>query len=275
MLDMTNDWSFPVETQPVFDMHGEEINGHQCVMRTDTNQVMGVHGSRYKAVSHDDVVNSILDGVAQADLSNDYTVDVEVLEDGRKLRGQILFNDLTVEPAVGDYTKFKVDFFNSYDASWSFSQQASGLRLWCLNGCTTPDAVARSRYKHTASINVEGSANKMINGLQHFMSRKEVWQSWMRTSITDNQVETFFKNTVAKAFTRQNQISKTNEKQLENLLGIWADESNNLGRNKWALYNTLTYWATHTGELRTPHVARYNREAAIASAMRNKLWEFA
>ena len=275
MLDMTNDWSFPIETQPVFDIHGEEINGHQCVMRTDTNQVMGVHGSRYKAVSHDDVVNSILDGVQQADLSSDWTVDVEVLEDGRKLRGQILFNDLTVEPAVGDYTKFKVDFFNSYDASWSFTQQASGLRLWCLNGCTTPDAVAKSRYKHTASINVEGSANKMINGLQHFMSRKEVWQSWMRTSLTDNQVETFFKKTVAKAFTRQNQISKTNEKQLENLLGIWADESTNLGPNKWALYNTLTYWATHTGELRSPHTARYNREAAIASAMRNKEWEFA
>ncbi len=78
MLDMTNDWSFPIETQPVFDMHGEEINGHQCVMRTDTNQVMGVHGSRYKAVSHDDVVNSILDGVQQADLSSDWTVDVEV-----------------------------------------------------------------------------------------------------------------------------------------------------------------------------------------------------
>jgi len=261
--------------QPVFDMHGNEINGQQCVMRTDTNQVLGVHGSRYKAVSHDDVVNSILDGVSQADLSSDYTVDVEVLEDGRKLRGQILFNNLTVEPAVGDYTKFKVDFFNSYDASWSFSQAASGLRLWCLNGCTTPDAVAKSRYKHTASINVEGSANKMINGLQHFMSRKEVWQSWMATPLADAQVENFFKKTVAKAFTRQQQISKTNEKQLENLLGIWADESSNLGRNKWALYNTLTYWATHTGELRTPHVARYNREAAIASAMRNKLWEFA
>ena len=91
---------------------------------------------------------------------SDYTVDVEVLEDGRKLRGQILFNDLVVEPAVGDYTKFKIDFFNSYDASWAFSQQASGLRLWCLNGCTTPDTAARSRYKHTASINVEGQCQQ-------------------------------------------------------------------------------------------------------------------
>jgi len=274
MLDMTNEWAFPIETQPVFDQFGNEIQGSQCVMRTDTNQVLGVHGSRYKAVSHDDVVNSILDSVASADLSNDYTVDVEVLEDGRKLRGQILFNDLTIEPAVGDYTKFKVDFFNSYDASWSFSQAASGLRLWCLNGCTTPDAVAKTRYKHTASINVEGSAAKIANGLDHFMSRKDEWQHWMATKVTNDMAETFFKRTVAKSFTRQQQVTKTNERQLENLLSIWSNEAAALGHNKWALYNCLTYWATHTQDLRTPHTARYNRESAIASAMRSKEWSF-
>jgi len=275
MFDTTyNDWDFPIEMQPVFDTNGNAIDGHQCVMRTDTNDVLGVHGSRYKAVSHDDVVNSIIDGVRQANLSSDWKEDVQVFENGKKIRGHILFNDLTIEPSVGDYTKFKIDFFNSYDASWSFSQQASGLRLWCSNGCTTPDAVARSRYKHTSSINVEGSANKMINGVQHFMSRKEVWQSWKQTTVTNNMAETFFKRTVAKGFTRQQQVTKTNERQLENLLGIWGNESGSLGQNKWALYNCLTYWATHTNDLRSPHTASYNREAAIANAMKSKEWEF-
>jgi len=275
MFDTTyNDWDFPIEMQPVFDTNGNAIDGHQCVMRTDTNDVLGVHGSRYKAVSHDDVVNSIIDGVRQANLSSDWKEDVQVFENGKKIRGHILFNDLTIEPSVGDYTKFKIDFFNSYDASWSFSQQASGLRLWCLNGCTTPDAVARSKYKHTSSINVEGSANKMINGVQHFMSRKEVWKSWKQTTVTDNMAETFFKRTVAKGFTRQQQVTKTNEKQLENLLAIWGNESGSLGQNKWALYNCLTYWATHTGELRSPHTASYNREGLISNAMKSKEWEF-
>ena len=282
MLDMTvshidranNDWSFPIETQPVFDQFGNEIAGSQCVMRTDTNTVLGVHGSRYKVVSHDDVVNSILDSVTTADLSSDYTVDIQVLEDGRKLRGQILFNDLTIEPAVGDYTKFKVDFFNSYDASWSFSQVASGLRLWCLNGCTMPDAIALTRYKHTASINVEGSAAKIKNGLRHFFHQKDVWRDWMATPVTNDMAETFFKRTVAKAFTRQQQATKINEKQLENLLSIWSNQASALGQNKWALYNCLTYWATHTQELRAPHTAQYNRESAIASAMRSKEWSF-
>ena len=107
MLDMTNDWAFPIQTQPVYDINGEPIDGHKAIMRTDTNTVLGVHGSRYTAVPHDDVVNSILDGVSHADLSADYTVDVTVLEDGRKLRGQILFNDLVVEPAVAVNGPFK------------------------------------------------------------------------------------------------------------------------------------------------------------------------
>ena len=271
---LANYWEFDVEMQPVFDKHGEPIKGSQHVVRTDTNQSLGVHGARYKMVRHDDVVNSILDSVSSANLSDDYKMNVEVLEDGRKLRGEILFNDLVVEPTVGDYVKFKVDFFNSYDGSWSFSQAASGLRLWCMNGCTTPDAVARTRYKHTTSINVEGSAAKISNGLHHFMTQKERWQSYMQTTVTTPMAEKFFKNTVAKAFTRQTQVTKTNEKQLEKLLEIWAGECQELGRNKWALYNCLTYWATHTQELRSPHTARYNREAAIASAMRSKHWEF-
>lgn len=266
------DFNFPVEQQPIHDQLGNIIAGHQAVVRTDTDQVLGVHGSRYKIVSHDDVVNSILDGVKSADLSDDYEVSVDVLEDGRKLRGEILFNNLTVEPAVGDYVKFRVSFFNSYDASWSFSQQANGLRLWCLNGCTTPDTVARSRYKHTASINVEGAAAKVINGLEHFKSRKEVWQDWMQTKLEQPQIENFFKKTVCKAFTRQQSVTKTNEKQLENLLSIWSDERSSLGSNKWALYNCLTYWATHTQELRKPEIAKYNREIQIASAMKSKQW---
>lgn len=271
-MEVVNDYNFEVEEQPVYDQLGNVIEGHKAVVRLDTNENLGLHGSRYKIVNHQDVVDSVIDGVKSANLSKDYEVSVDVMENGRKLRGEILFNDLVVEPAVGDYVKFRVSFFNSYDASWSFSQQANGLRLWCLNGCTTADAVARSKYKHTASINVEGSAAKVVSGLDHFMNRKEEWQRYMATSLDHPQVEDFFKKTVCKSFTRQQSVTKTNEKQLENLLGIYDNERANLGNNKWALYNCLTYWSSHTSELRSPHKAQYNREVLVSNAMKSKQW---
>ena len=260
-------WEFPVESQPVFDQLGNEINGSQAVVRTDTDEVLGVHGSRYRILSHDDVVNSTLDAVKEADLSDDYELKVKVIDGGRKLRGEILFNNITVEPAVGDIVQYRINFFNSYDASWSFSQAADGLRLWCLNGCTTPMGTARSNFKHTQSINIEGSAQKMVNGIDVFMNNKTLWQDWMNIKVSDEMAEMFFKKTLAKAPSRQRLVDKLNNKQLENLLSIWANEKRSLGSNKWALYNAMTYWSTHTSDLRNPEIARRNREDAIGKAM--------
>ena len=275
MFDMINEeeFNFPVESQPVYDQNGNVIQGSQAVMRTDTNEVLGVHGSRYKILTHDDVVNSTLDAVKQADLSDDYELKFSVIENGRKLRGEVLFNNITVEPVVGDIVKYRINFFNSYDASWSFSQAADGLRLWCLNGCTTPLGTARSNFKHTSSINIEGSAQKMVNGIDMFKNNQDLWRSWMQTLVGNHAAERFFKKTIAKTASRQQLVTKTNEKQLENLLNIWSNESSSLGKNKWALYNTMTYWASHTSDLRTPEVARRNREDAIAKAMKHERWE--
>ena len=273
MLDFqSNSYNFPVEEQPVFTQDGELIPDHKCIVRTDTGKTLGMHGSRYKMIPHEDVVESIIDGVKASNLTSDYEVSVSVAEDGRKLRGEIIFPDLVQEPAVGDYTQFRVSFFNSYDGSWPFSQQANGLRLWCLNGCTTPDAIAKSRFKHTASVNVDGSAAKIIGGAEHFMGRSKEWQSWMQTRLNNDQVEQFFRSTICKIVTKQKQMVKTNEKQLENLILGWDREKASLGWNKWALYNCLTHWATHTNDLRSPEVARYNREILISNAMNHKLF---
>ena len=267
-----DDWQFPIETQEIFDSLGQPIQGHKAIVRMDNREVLGVHGSRYTAVTNTDVVSSIVDAMQTANLSKDVTMSIKSIEGGRKMRGEILFNDLTIEPEVGDYVKFRISFFNSYDGSWAFSQAADGLRLWCLNGCTHSIATARTRFKHTQSINVEASAAKIKTGYATFINQREVWQSWMKTSVSQNIVERFFKETVAKGFTRQTTVTKTNEKQLENLLKIWDDEKRQLGQNKWALYNCLTYWATHTSDLKNPEVARRNREDAIAKAMNHNIW---
>jgi len=267
-----DDWQFPIETQEIFDSLGQPIQGHQAIVRMDNREVLGVHGSRYTAVTNTEVVSSIVDAMQTANLSKDVTMSIKSIEGGRKMRGEILFNDLTIEPAVGDYVKFRISFFNSYDGSWAFSQAADGLRLWCMNGCTHSISTARTRFKHTQSIDVQASAAKIKTGFATFINQREVWQSWMTTTVAQSTVELFFKNTLAKAFTRQTTVTKTNEKQLENLLKIWDDEKRQLGSNKWALYNCLTYWATHTSDLKNPEVARRNREDAIAKAMNHNIW---
>ena len=67
-------WNFPIETHQLQTLGGASVptTMSQAVVRTDTNEVLGVNGSKYKPIVHDDVVNSILDAVSDANVSQDY-----------------------------------------------------------------------------------------------------------------------------------------------------------------------------------------------------------
>jgi len=272
MLDSISEYSFPTESQPIYDALGQPINGHKAIVRTDTDEVLGVHGSRYKMLSNDDVVNSMMDAVKDANISHDHTLSVEVTEGGRKMRGEILFNDLVSEPAVGDIMKFRVSFFNSYDGSRPFGQRADALRLWCLNGCMSPVGMGYTRWKHTNNVSVDGAASKMRVSMDTFFNDKALWQNMMAHKIDSVHVENFFKKTLAKQQTVQRLKEKTNEKQLENLLSLWHIDKRQLGSNQWALYNAMTYWSSHTEDSRNPSNTRYIREGLVSAALQSKHW---
>ena len=272
MLDFAHkEWAFETETKPVYDATGEEISGYSYISRPDTGVILGVHKGRYKKVDHDSVVDSMLESITKANVSKDYDLKVEVIEEGRKLRGELLFNDLVVEPKVGDYAKFKYEFFNSYDGSWALQTRASALCLWCLNGATTPHDVGSSQYKHTQRLSIDAVAAQSELAVEHFFHRKETWQQYLKTKIEPAQVENLFRKTIVKMPSKQ-QEAPVNKKQLENLLNQYSTEASNYGHNMWALYNCMTYWATHTDQLKNPAVARYNRETQIKSAMNSKQW---
>ena len=273
-----DNWSFPVETVNLTASKDGDCNLYdvpqsmaRAIMRTDTNEVLGVHGSKYKAIKHDDVVNSVMDAVKNSAVSNDYDTNIEVFDNGAKLRGTVDFNDLVIEPAVGDYVRFRVQFFNSYDSSWAFQQSAFGLRLWCLNGCTHSDTVANTWAKHTTNVNVEGSSKKIKAGLDAFMTTKDIYKSWMTTHVDDEMAETFFKHSMCRVPNKTSTF-KWNERMLDNLMSCWYADKKSLGSNKWALYNACTYWASHTQESKSPANTQRLRENQLAKVFKQSNW---
>ena len=280
-LPMIKDWNFDVETYDlkVRKLFGDEIvvppNMAQAVVRTDTNQILGVHTDKYKIIKHDDVVNSVMDSIQSANLSHDYTVDVQVLDDGRKLKGEILFNDITIEPQKDDYIKFRVPFYNSYDGSWSFSVTCDGIRLWCLNGCTTPDTITKSVSKHTASANVTSSTAKVQRGFEMFLQSEDKYRNYTNIDISSTLASNVFRKLTKLPSIDSADKNKFNEKQMSNLRYQWRNEKAELGSNAWALYNTLTHWATHTSEYKQPAATTRNRENQLAKLFKNDEWYYA
>lgn len=267
-------WSFNTELVPLQIENGTIVNSHKALIRTDTEEVLAVHGNGYHIISHDDVVNSTYDAVKQADISNDYNFQITDYDNGRKLKIDIIFPDLIVQPVVGDDVRFQIQVYNSYDASWSLSQQAKAFRLWCENGCTTPNTISHQRTKHTknGSLGLDAGANLMRQGFRQFFNDKNMWTSYTKQPMSWSTVENFFKNNLVKTTHRYKDHNEFNKKQLDNLLSIHGEQVNHLGHNAWAAYNTMTQWATHTQECAVPENAQRQRSDQIAKAMRSDTW---
>lgn len=269
-----NSWNFDTSWQTIFTESGSKIDSHRALMNDRTDQILAVHGNGYHVISHDDVVNSTYDAVKKADITNDYNFKITDYDNGRKLKIDIIFPDLIVEPVVGDHIRFQTQVFNSYDASWSLSQQAKAFRLWCMNGCTTPNTISHQRTKHTknGSLGLDLSADLMRQGVRQFFNDKNMWTEYTKQPMTWNTVEDFFKKNLVRTSRRYRQHDEFNKRQLENLLSIHHDQVNHLGHNAWAAYNTMTQWATHTGDCAVPENAQRQRSDAVAKAMRSDTW---
>lgn len=125
--------------------------------------------------------------------------------------------------------------------------------------------------RHTSQVSTQGASDKIISGLETFHKQKDLWDGYMHTRISKDTAERFFKNEVVKQKTKTNE-EKWNQRQLENLMGQLKHEMDDLGKNKWALYNCLTHWATHTTKNKSPETVTRQREDLIARAMNSRAW---
>lgn len=267
-MTITKDYAFPVAMKHI---RAGDINipstMARALVRTDTGEPLGVHGSKYEYVLHDDVVTSIQTAVMKSNISKSYKTEVKTFDNGAKMLGKLIFDDLTVEPVVGDHVRFEILFYNSYDGSWAFSQEAKGLRLDCMNGMTKPDTVTKTRYKHTKNINLSGASRLMEQGLDAFFNQNRLWKQW-----TDHKVDNVDAYEFIKRFsytgTDLNGNDKYNQKRHDELIKQWWDYSAQLGRTKWALYNAFTHWVTHNDNI----VTTLNKERDFAKALSRTDW---
>ena len=273
-LTTTNDWDFPIRKEPVHDERGAIIPGSFGIFREDTHECMGVHGSSYKPLTHTDAVTRVMEAMDNVDFSRDFDTKFEAIDGGRKLRAEIIFPNITRKnPAIGDITQFRISTLNSYDGSWAFESRTDALCLWCLNGAVHSETSSRSKMKHTLNANLNGISAKIQLGLDAFWKQDSQWKEWLMIQVTDDMAETFFRNTLAKAYTPQKQVVKTNNKQLDRLLIQWREEVRMYGHNKWALYNAMTHWSTHTEDYsKQPSITRKNNEDKLINVLGSNKW---
>ena len=224
----------------------------------------------YSLENHVDLYTKHNKLLADSDLptSNIAVID-EVTPDGLKARRSIKFLDTGREvknnTGTHDVIHCRTDVVNSVNQSWAFQMFGGAYRDYCENSMVFGgDKVAYQKQKHTRHFNPHSILSTANSALSEYERNVEAFNAWKDVKVTDKMAMEFLAEAMCKYSDKEiekkamelvgadadDPYIKYNKKKLASLLVIWNDYSRyeSLGKNKWALYNTLTHFATHTHE---------------------------
>lgn len=230
---------FPVEARAVCvsdaDGRPQSTTGYKAIVRTDTNQVMGIHGRSYKVVPNEPLFRGFDEALRGSALDlRGLQVEDHINYGGRRVIRNYRFPTITTEPRVGDTVELRISVINSFDSGNAFSAQVGGVRLWCLNGAVSLQGVASVYGRHTSGFDNARALSKINEAIERYLLAAMDWSEWSQRELSAPQAQT-----ALEAF------PDLNPTLLQRLERAWAIESEHAGSTVWALYNAATRWSTH------------------------------
>lgn len=265
------------------------------LIRTDTNEVLGIHGNKYQLIPYKAQLDPINDALVNSGLDlSDIDVIDSVYEGGARMEREIIFNKhqfdvgpgpgyrhgqpsyYNTEARVGDTVALVLRMRNSYDGGWSYESSFGGKRLRCLNGVWVLDAIARTRGKHTVNLSNTAAVEKIKLGITMMDTMQDMLVSMTRVHVEEGQVQTLFKETLAHVPRADKETPPFSDKSLSHLMNLYDRNATELGSTKWAVYNAATEWATHPEDTMRassqPHRIRAVREGKVTSMLKSDQW---
>lgn len=267
-----DDLLFPVELVPVGaifpDGNYTSSNSYQAVVRTDTNEVLGIHGKGYNLLSNAEAFDAFDEALheSQLDLSG-MTVKNEIANFGAKSFRTYTFPAHTVQVGRSDdETQLKLQIINSYDGSTGFSSRLGGFRLLCSNGMVIGKTFLHASIRHTKSLDIKTVISRLNETIDVYLENSQQWQQWSKQRISLYDLEGVIKH-----------FSDGNEKLEQVLIENYHAEAQYLGPTKWSLFNSFTHWTTHfpVRESSQHNAAsiRLNRELRVQHLLESSEWK--
>ncbi|GGJ55680.1 DUF932 domain-containing protein [Deinococcus roseus] len=260
---LTDPLYFPVSEAPI-DILGKANPDWKAIIRPDTGKVLSVQRKSYQLIKNDEVFPQFEELMKKSlDTEGMYTQDSICYGGGQSMR-EYHFPQHKIEVRDGDTVTLRLRAVNSYDGASSFGFMFGGFRLICSNGMVIGTKIKELQFRHTRNAEERALADleKVLNAYQ---STAELWKTWTRRSITDDQVLSIITS-----------MPGTNEKIQALILNQYLQETQELGRTLWALFNALTHWSTHAEfSNRTIHAGNQKaivlkRENVVARTMGSK-----
>lgn len=219
----------------------QRVVGKVVSVRPDTGHILGVHGNRYKAVTHKAMIDTLRSIIERSDLDA-ASIGERIVTANNGARAYVTYklpNHSIITPD-GDRAIFSLLGTNSFDGSFSFILSGGAEQGACMNmQVFTKGAATMYKARHTLSLDLDHGARIITNGLEVMETQADLWHEWAKISVEDGKEQAIFA-----AFTDFKEGSKNSAYTY--LLDKYRNHYKKaMGANLWALYNTLTDWSTH------------------------------
>lgn len=256
-------------------------NGMGTTRMSDHRAVVGDNGRLYEIMSgayrlakHQDGLAVLEHGLRQVPDVGPIDMKVVGFDDFRRLRATFRMPELRftivdeinhsrelpapVDPAhdftpgsvgkrgrVGDVINPTIEYFNSYDGSWSERIIMGAYRLVCMNGAVVGVSYLHERFIHLGD---EHSTEQLVElvaaSVQRFGEQARVWDTWSRTQASQEQIEDIL-----------NLFGPSIADDLKLRLDTMEDLT------LWDLFNFATNKTTH-------HIGSLNRRVEVENKLR-------
>lgn len=264
------DLNWTVRKEDLVSQSGIIIPDKCAIIREDTQDVLGVHGSGYEPYQNEELIELLFQ------ISNKTGMEVHTggqYHNGAKIFIQLKSDDLILP---GDLVKGYVTGVNSFDGSTSLGFGNSTLTISCMNTFHKAYKNLRAKVKHTSSLKARVDEilmeiNKAVKEEQmDFATIKRMTEHEINApQIQEEIITSIFNLDVKQKF---EELSTRKQNQITSFKSAWDIEAKQKGNTAWGAMSAMTRYTTHN-VYKDKVIADRNKLFGLSRERDNKVWK--
>jgi hypothetical protein len=241
VLENFGDADFDIDFAPL-----ERFPERKYVIRTDTDEAIGVVGKDFGGVSHPQFFGQIREAWAEelgfthddfydsVALENDISIDTKVSRNGAWALEKVVFNNHKATVETNRHTTetaLSLYAWHGVDGSTSNNVISGAIDFFCTNGMVTGD-YSKIRKKNTRHFDMGRITHEMEGIYDRWVDHNAWCQKLAEKDVSVNALKTALEDILP-------------ERASKNMLNSVLDEFSVRGANAWAVYSAFTQYASH------------------------------
>ncbi len=276
------DANFTISNSPAhyFDKDGnlQSYDAKEVYFREDTGEPIAIHGLRYKPIQYSTMIDKTRDMIERCNLdATGIQESISVSPNGGMCLVEYTLPAKKYTTPDGDTGCLTVMALSSFNGVWSYIQSLALLQGACLNSqifIKNPAAIYKAR--HTNKLDVDLGVSVLGKAANLIEDEIELWHELYNTPSVPLKVFRMFaditnyKDDIAEISWNSYKDDVSNKNMLYLLDKYQTHYAPLMGRNMWAVYNTITDWSTHAPSSAKNKIALMQRRTDQASEVMTK-----